>query len=254
MTTVVIMQPTYMPWIGYLDLIDRADVFVLLDDVGYSHQSWQQRNRIKTSNGLAWLTVPVHRSGKSGQHLNEVMIANPRFWHKHLNSITSNYARAPYFTYHIGALKRLFQGTVPPSHLAALNISIIKEFAAWSGISTQFIRSSKLSIIGSRTERLISICRSLQAHTYLSPIGAFNYLAGDGGQFEKAGLKLRFQNYEHPSYTQCFPPFLPYASAIDLLLNEGNSAADIIRKGRGEDLSIEAAAKLLDDDIAREVL
>ena len=238
------MQPTYMPWIGYLDLMDRADVFVLLDDVSYSHQSWQQRNQIKTSTGLAWLTVPVSHTGHTGQPIRDVVIANPRFWRKHLNSIAANYARAPHFALHMETLTDLFENREPPRLLAALNIAIIKQLAEWAGISSQIVLASELSVEGNRIDRLVSFCQTLNAKTYLSPLGAIDYLADDAGKFEIAGLALRFQNYEHPEYNQCFPPFAAYASAIDLLMNEGPSAAEIIRRGRNEDLSVQDAAQL----------
>src|SRR5271155_2267040 len=94
---VAITQPTYLPWLGYFDLIDQVDAFVLLDSVQFEKQSWQQRNRIKTPNGLQWLTAPVRTKGRSAQLIKDVEIAETDFYIKHLNLIQTNYRNAPFF-------------------------------------------------------------------------------------------------------------------------------------------------------------
>ena len=94
---IAISQPTYLPWIGYLDLIDQVETFVLLDNVQFERQSWQHRNRIKTPSGLHWLTVPVLFRGRFGQLINEVEIRDIEFWRNHLRAIELNYRRAPFF-------------------------------------------------------------------------------------------------------------------------------------------------------------
>ena len=86
MTTIAIMQPTYLPWLGYFDLIDRSDILVFLDSVQFDKRSWQQRNRIKTPNGELMLTVPVLTKGKFDQKICDVMIdQSQNFEKKHLN-------------------------------------------------------------------------------------------------------------------------------------------------------------------------
>jgi hypothetical protein len=245
MTIVAVMQPTYMPWIGYLDLIDRADVFVLLDDVTYSHQSWQQRNRIKTPKGLAWITVPVRHSGHTGQAIRDVEIAAAHFWRKHLNTINANYARATFFQEYRDKLAALFEDGAPPARLSDVNIAIIKLFAQWAGLTPRFVLASELPVSGSRTDRLVAMCRELGGDTYLSPLGAVEYLADEGQKFANSHVSLAFQNYAHPEYTQVSTPFTPFASAVDLFLNEGANAAGIMRTGRRPDLTIGQALDTL---------
>ena len=244
MTTVAIMQPSYMPWIGYLDLIDRADAFVFLDDIIYSHRSWQQRNRIKTPDGLGWITVPVRHTRHNEHPINEVMIAEPQFWQKHLRTITANYARAPHYQFFNEKLCEIFEDNRPPNSLATINITIIRKFAEWAELSSRFALSSEFAITQTKTERLVALCKALDADTYISPLGSITYLAESSDKFEAEGLNLRFQNFLHPEYAQRFPPFAAYASALDLFMNEGPDAARIIRQGRKDDLSVEGARQL----------
>ncbi|MEK9967286.1 MAG: WbqC family protein [Rhodospirillaceae bacterium] len=237
-----------MPWIGYHDLIDRADVFDLLDnDAMTNAPSWQQRNRIKTPKGLAWLTVPVRRSGHTGQAIRDVEIADARFWRKHLNTINANYARAAFFPEYRAKLAALFDDGAPPARLSDVNIAIIKLFAQWAELTPRFVLASELPVSGSRTDRLVAICRELGGDTYLSPLGAIEYLADDGQKFADGRVSLAFQNYAHPEYTQVSTPFVPFASAVDLFLNEGPNAARIMRSGRRPDLTIEQALETLHD-------
>src|SRR5579864_5457599 len=116
---VAISQPTYLPWLGYLDLIDQVDTFVLLDNVQFEKQSWQQRNRIKTPTGLQWLTVPVIFKGRFGQHIQDVEIRED-FAAKHLRALELNYRRAQYFDQYFPALTTVLQEFGAGRHLADL--------------------------------------------------------------------------------------------------------------------------------------
>ncbi|TLY18156.1 MAG: WbqC family protein [Nitrospirae bacterium] len=92
---VTIHQPQFMPWLGYLDKIDRADLFVVLDSVQFKKNEWQNRNRIRTAQGWQWITVPVLH--KFGQRLDEVRINQQRDWQsRHLRALEIHYGRAPY--------------------------------------------------------------------------------------------------------------------------------------------------------------
>jgi len=240
-----ISQPTYLPWLGYFDLIDQVDAFVILDSVQFEKQSWQQRNRIKTPTGLQWLTVPVVLRGRFGQSIQEVEIRDCEFTRKHLRAIELNYRRAPFF-------EQYFQELVPRlvcaagSRLLDLNVGLIQWFMAALGIRTPLFFSSHLHLPGKRMELLANICAYLGATVYISPLGSAEYLLPEIHLLKSRSMEVRFQNYDHPRYRQMFPPFVPFASILDLIFNEGECALKIVRSGREESLKPEqVASKLL---------
>jgi WbqC-like protein len=229
---VAICQPTYLPWLGYFDLMDQVDAFVLLDTVQFEKQSWQQRNRIKTPTGLQWLTVPVVFRGRLGQQIREVEIRDPEFTRKHLRAIQLNYARSPYATKYLPELSAVLGGVQQNRSLADLNLRLIQWLVRTLGIETPLILASSLDQPGKRTELLANICRRLGASEYFSPLGSADYLLDEMQCLSSAGVATFFHHYEHPTYQQPFPPFLAFASALDLILNEGDRALKIVRSGR----------------------
>ncbi len=229
---IAISQPGYLPWAGFFDLIDQVDYFVLLDDAQFVKQSWHQRNRIKSPTGLQWLTVPVVFRGRLGQPLCDVEIREPRFWRKHLRSIEVNYGRARYFRDYFPRLKEILETYGPARKLIDLNLALVQWLAGEFGVKTPMVRSSTLHLTGHRSERLVEACERLAATDYLSPHSA-NYLLNDLGVFARDGIAMHFHNYNCLEYKQRFPPFQPYASAVDLLFNEGPACGEIMRRGRG---------------------
>jgi hypothetical protein len=227
---VCIMQPTYLPWLGYFDLIDQSDVFVLLDTVAFSRQSWQQRNRIATPQGPLWLTVPVQRD--PDQPIAEVMIDNARPWRrKHWASLEMNYRRAPFWPEYSPELRHIYDREW--TSLAQLNIELIRLLCRLAAIPADFVPASALGPLdGGRDARLVEICRHLGGDTYLSPLGALAYLEADTG-FAAAGIDLTFQNYRHPTYLQPGTAFQAQLSFVDALMNVGPQAAAVMRDGRG---------------------
>lgn len=230
--TVAIMQPTYLPWIGYFDLIDRVDLFLLLDDAEFSRQSWQQRNRIPSPSGLMWLTVPVLRRGRSKQHINEVVVnSTAGFPLKHIRAIEQNLCRSPFYDeYSVGLFALLEEGL--NSGLCAMNIRIITWLCLALGIETPLKRVSTLGVGGRRSARLADLLISVGAARYLSPVGSQAYLLEDRARFDEAGIRVELHGYEHPVYSQGTSIFQPYAAAIDLLFNCGPASLDVIRSGR----------------------
>lgn len=227
---IAISQPTYLPWIGYFDMMDQVDKFVLLDSVQFEKRSWQQRNRIKTPSGLQWLTVPVLFRGCFGQMVHEIKICDPQELSKHLRGIELNYRRAPYFENYFPSLKSILercQGT-----LCDLNIQLIRWICRELGISTPIMRSSSMNLDGTRSRLLVNICNGLGAKSFFSAFGSSVYLLDDLSIFKDEEISVTFHNYIHPEYRQLFPPFIPYASVLDLLFNEGLKSMEIIRSGR----------------------
>jgi hypothetical protein len=227
---IAISQPAYLPWLGYFDLIDQVDAFVLLDSVQFEKQSWQQRNRIKTPSGLQWLTVPVIFRGCFGQRIQDVVIREPEFFRKHLRAIELNYRRAPFFNQYCPELAQILQSC--SASLVELNLELIRWFCQILGIRTTLLRSSDLGECGVRSELLVNICRRLRSDYYLSPLGSAVYLLDDVDRFAQAGIEIGFQHYEHPEYRQLFLPFQSHASALDLIFNEGDASMAILRSGR----------------------
>lgn len=234
---VVINQPTYLPWIGYFDLIDQANLFVVLDNVQFVKQSWQQRNRIKTAAGLQWLTVPVVFRSRLGQLIKDVEIRDASFNRSHVRAIELAYRRTPYFRAlspeFLALLEQFSRGP-----LVDLNLSLIGWAMKILGVTTPVIPASSLGLPGKRTELLAAICESVGAHQYLSPAGSACYLLQEQSILTSRGIEVLFHNYRHPEYKQAFPPFEPFASVIDLIFNYGPNSLRILREGRSEPYSI----------------
>jgi WbqC-like protein family len=240
---IVIMQPTYLPWMGYLDLIDQAEVFVFLDSVQFERQSWQQRNRLKIQGALQWLSVPVLRSGHSTELIRAMQIErSAMFPQKHIRTIEQNYRRAPYFDKYFASLKAILEAD--ERLLSNLNQRLIRWMAEMIGVKTTFRRSSDLQAQGRRSELLANICLELGFSTYLSPLGSAGYILEATESFELSGITVVFQHYEHPQYRQLSDPFVPFASALDLLFNEGERSLEIMRSGRRPHYSLDAVRQL----------
>lgn len=228
--TVAIMQPTYLPWVGYFDMIDQCDLFVLLDCVQFDKRSWQQRNRVKTANGEVWLTVPVLSKGRREQRIADVEIDPAgEFPGKHVRTLQHGYGRAPHRTPFLEDLTTVLESRT--SRLADLNAAIIERVCRALSVTTPLVRSSTLDAQGHKVDRLMSICRLVAATRYISPLGSRPYIDEDN-QFAAGGIELRYHHYVHPSYSQLHGPFVSHMSAVDLILNEGPAAGEIMRSGR----------------------
>ena len=229
------MQPTFFPWVGYFDLIDTADKFVLYDDVQFTKQSWQCRNHIKTANGVTWLTVPLKKHALAAK-INQVEINNSKPWVlKLLKTLFYNYQKAPYFNEVYTFIEQIFRD-IEYRLLSDLTIEIIREIVTKLGITTDLLLSSAIDGIGElRDEKLVHICQKLGCDNYLSAKGSSLYIEAEqpGGIFSEQNINLRYQNYIHPDYKQNYGKFEPYMSIIDLLFYEGfQCSMEIIRSGR----------------------
>jgi hypothetical protein len=230
--TCVISQPTFLPWLGWFDLADQGDVMVILDDVAFSKQSWQQRNRIRTPTGLGFLTVPVRSSGRLGQLITDCELADQHFVKKIIASLRANYSKAPWFAGVIDELATTIAHAAASNRLVELNCALISWMAAKLGVTTPMVRASTLAMGGQRGEHVAAICECQGANQYLSPEGAEDYLIEDKAAFDRRGISVWIQVFEHPQYVQRFAPFMPYASALDLIFNVGPAAPEVMRSGR----------------------
>jgi hypothetical protein len=228
--TVAIMQPTYMPWVGYFDLIDRADTFVFLDSVPFNKRSWQQRNRIRGSgsDSVQWLTVPVLTKGRRHQLISEVEIEpSSRFPDSHLTTLTHAYGKAPFYDDYFEELSLILRRH---ERLADLNIDLIKWMCGRMGIEAEFVRSAELDASGAKADLLVEICRLIDADRYLSAAGSRSYIEA-GDPFSENGISLTYQDYSAANYGQLGSEFEPYLSAVDLLFNEGPNSLAVVRSG-----------------------
>ncbi|WP_085909922.1 WbqC family protein [Kiloniella majae] len=230
MKSIAIMQPTFLPWLGYFALLDRVDEFVFLDDVQFDHRSWQQRNRIKTRNGEQMITLPVHRKGLQHQFISDVRIhyGDAKVLIKIWKTICLNYSKAPYFKSYGEELSEIFLGM--PDRLLDLNCALIAWGAKTMQIGTPTLFSSQLAIQEKREDKLLGICQERQADIYISPPGSQSYLEGNTS-FCSNGIKLIYHNFTHPIYKQCYGDFVPYMSFLDLIFNYGKGSLKIIRGG-----------------------
>ncbi len=226
---VSVHQPQYIPWLGYFDKIAKSDVFVFLNCVQYKEREFQNRNKIRTDRGWMWLTVPVLSEGKGRQMISDVRIDRSIDWRsRHWKSLVSWYHAAEfgaeYLPFFEDAYSREWE------KLVDINVHIISFFLKILGISTKIVFESALCVTTTRTARIVDICRALKAETYLSGAGGKEYL--DEGAFSAAGIGLMYQEYRHPVYAQrfaaCANEFIPYLSAIDLVMNEGPRSREIL--------------------------
>jgi hypothetical protein len=224
---VTIHQPQYLPWLGYLAKWAAADLFIVLDVVQYEKNGWQNRNRIKTQAGPRWLTVPVH--ARRHTPISEVAIDGSRAWAaRHLRTIEHAYADAARLAAYRRDLAELYAR--PWTHLVPLATASALWLARAVGITTPMRLASELGVTsGDPTGRLVALCRAVGADTYLAGPDGARYM--DLDQFAAAGIDVLAQRYEHPVYPQIHGDFVPFLSALDLLLAVGDQALAILERG-----------------------
>jgi hypothetical protein len=226
MKKVVILQSNYIPWKGYFDLINDADVFVFYDDVQYTKSDWRNRNKIMTPSGARWLTIPAgvdfHRL------ICEVALTDSSWQLKHWDTIRQNYRRAPYFELYRPFFEQIYLAR-EWTNLSQLNHSSIESIAKeLLGVRTTFDDSRNYQLSGHKSERLLDLVRKVGATHYISGPAAKSYI--DEAEFEQAGIKLIWKDYSgYPEYAQQGKlPFEHGVSILDLLFNVGPAAADYI--------------------------
>jgi len=226
-------QPQYLPWLGYFHKIYSSEIFVFLDNVQYKKREYQNRNRIRTRDNSIWLTVPVLTNDNSYPNISDVRIDNSQDWrNSHWKSLYLNYSRALFFKKYSDFFEDLYKREW--DKLIDLNICIIRHINTILGITTSMYLSSQLNIKAKGTERIIDICKSLQADTYLSGMGGKDYLEED--MFKADSIKLVYQDFVHPIYTQLNmkdeKDFIPNLSIVDLIFNHGPKSLDILTGNR----------------------
>lgn len=214
MTTVSINQPAYLPWLGYFERINNADLHVVLDHVQFEKNSFTNRNRIRTSSGEQWLTIPVRTKGKFGVTINELELDSRVPWNqKHWRTIQMAYAKAPCFTRNIAPLAPLFERSYETFMDVFNAFDPILRSALH--IDTPQVCSSTLDVKSTKSQLVLDICVQLGATRYLSGALGRDYL--DMQSFQKAGILVEFQDFKHPVYKQLQGDFVPNLACIDYL-------------------------------------
>lgn len=216
---VAIMQPTFLPWLGYFSLINSVDKFVFLDSVQFEHRSWQQRNRILNNNQVQWVTVPV--SLPNGQ---ATKIQNVKINHEHysalkiIKTLEHAYYKAEWtnFTLEIVGSRLKNAG----SSLSELNTELVVQLSYLLGIGTEFVYARDLEVKGDKADLLLDICQKIGATTYISPVGSRVYLDDFNG-FNESQIQVEYQEYTHPVYKQLSTSFVSHLSILDALCNVG---------------------------------
>ena len=228
---VTIHQPEHLPWLGFFDKMRQADVFVLLDTTQFAKDDFQNRNRIKTKNGPAWLTVPIFKKARSEQLIIDVEICNDRNWRNRCWSlIYQSYRDAPYFEKYEPFFKELYMRKW--SRLVILNETIIRYLKDQLGLRTELVKASELGVyMQGPTNVNLTICRRLGADIYLSGKHGRDYL--DETRFAEQSIEVRYQDFKHPVYPQLWGDFLPRMSSIDLLFHCGESSLRAIELANG---------------------
>ena len=227
---VSIHQPQYLPWLPYFDKVDHCDYFIYLDNVQYQRNGVQKRNKIKTSNGEGWLTVPVVKA-EYNANISEVKINGNEYKKKHIKTLQRNYSKATYFHHYFEKIEKIINSDY--QCLADLNIALSNWIMTQFQINTPTLKASKLNVVGRNDSLLLDICLKLKATKYLSGVGGKNYL--DERKFIDNNIEVIYQNYCQKNYTQCWGKlgFIKNLSSIDLLFNEGpNNSRRILLSGR----------------------
>lgn len=227
---VAIMQPTFLPWLGYFAMMAAVDRFVYLDTVQLVRRSWQVRNRLKGADGPVLLSLEL-RGRPSRPLIGAARLADTPFRPRLLASLRHLLGRAPHFA----PVQEIVAGALDAAgdSLADLNIAVIEGVAGAAGIATPRLRASALAVPEGavRADRLLAITRAAGGRCYVSAPGSHAYLKDDN-PFAGSEVALRFFDFAHPEYPQFHPPFLPYMSALDALAHVGPEGfAALLRAG-----------------------
>lgn len=225
MPKTVISQSMYFPWVGFLEQVKLADIFIHYNDVQLS-RGFYNRVQVKTQSGSKWITVPL-RDHHQGQKISETLIDDRQDWKKqHRRILHHSYRTAPFFDDMIKLVDAVFDSSAQT--LADISKTSIMTLVNYFGLAEQkqFIDSANLGICGSSSQRLIDICKRVKANIYITGLGALNYLEHE--LFEHSGIEVRYMDYKKHCYPQLHGDFTPFVTALDLVANCGKSGIQYI--------------------------
>jgi hypothetical protein len=225
---IAIVQSSYLPWKGYFDLIRSVDEFVLYDDMQFTRRDWRSRNRVKTQNGLHWLSVPVDAKGKFDQKIKDTHVQDPSWASKHWQTLRHAYGKAPYFRDYQARVESAFADLANEPMLSRINARLIGMVCEFLEITTPITWSMDYAQREGKSERLLSICQAAGASHYLSGPAARDYM--DVELFERNGVSVAFADYsDYPVYPQMHGPFEHAVTALDLVFSVGPDARQYMK-------------------------
>ena len=216
--TIVIHQPDFIPYLGFFHRLYLGDLFVVLDHVQLLVKGWHNRDKIKGPHGEQWLTVPIDR-GVKRPAINEARVDRNQNWrNKHLQTISHFYKKAPYFRNLFPEITRIYQAG--HEKLIDFNMAFLDFFCSYFGVTTPNVFSSQLGVSSKKSHLILDSVLACGGNCYLSGEGARDYL--DTKLFKKAGVRVTWQDFEHPRYPQLHGKFIPYLSCLDFAMNCGS--------------------------------
>lgn len=221
-------QPVYLPWLGLFHKLYLSDVFVYMDTVQYLEQDWNNRNKIRTPQGEMWLIVPVDRKRTAGKLLHEIRIKQDGWQDKHWTALEFNYKKSRYWSRYATELHRIYQET-RWDRLVDLCWEQFLLFSRWLDIRRNVVRMSEREFAGTKDELVLDHCRRLGGDRALFGAHGRDYVRVD--LFRRNGIRVVFQDYNHPTYSQRFPGFRSHLSVLDLVLNQGPDSLELLLSG-----------------------
>jgi hypothetical protein len=213
------VQPSYLAWIPFFERMRKSDIFVYLDDVEFSKNSFHNRNRIKSNQGDLLLTLPVLYKGNSKELICNMPINNSMNWaEKHWRSIEVNYSKSKYFK-DLGPILYSQIYSKKWDKLGDLNIAIIEIIKDFVGLDVKCVRSSDLKVPEQENEKLIKICKILSADKFIVKPGTDSYHPPQ--IFNDNGIEFEYFNYTPVQYTQIYGDFIGNLSMLDYAMNCG---------------------------------
>lgn len=223
---VVISQSMYFPWVGMLEQMRLADVFVHYDDVQLA-RGFYNRVQVKTSQGSKWITVPL-RDHHRGQHINQVLIDDRIDWRsQHRDILRQAYLKSPFCGDMLALVDKVY--ALPATTLSDVSRASLMALADYFGLvgKRNFVDSKSLGIGGASSQRLLDIVLAVQGNIYITGHGARNYL--DHQLFEQSGIGVQYMQYRCIPYPQLHGDFTPYVTALDLVANCGQDGVRVIQ-------------------------
>ena len=230
---VTVHQPHFMPWLGYLHRMAQADLFIVLDHVQFERGNYQNRTMIRMNGEPRWLTVPVvQRSQKERiieKQIDQTLADSPRWWSMaHFQTIRQAYREARYLGLYAPTLRQILETRW--TRLVELDAAMLEFLRDAFAIRTKIVRSSELQVEGAKSQLILNLCRAVGADALLAGLGGSRHYL-DHAEFERHGVRVAYQEFEHPVYAQCGgEPFIKGLSSLDLLLNCGPASRDLLMK------------------------
>ena len=223
---IAILQSNYIPWKGYFDLINIVDEFILYDDMQYTRRDWRNRNKIKTPQGIQWLTIPVRQENLE-QKIKDTKITDKKWNIKHWRTISQNYSKSKYFKDYKDIFEELYL-TCDEEYLSQINYKFITTINEILEIKTKLRWSSEFELVDGQTEKLLGICKDCNADIYLSGPAAKDYFDEDLAKQEN--IKVEWMDYSgYKEYEQLNSPFEHGVTILDLIFNEGDRAKEFMK-------------------------